>query len=148
MPSMRNASDRAAILTRLDRLTPDATARWGRMTPTQMLTHVADAVRMALGDLPVQAKSVPIAQTWLARKLFIYVIPFPKNAPTAKELIARRSDHFEQEREQLRVLVARLDPASGAGRAARHPIFGAMTEGDWGALGYKHFDHHLRQFGV
>jgi hypothetical protein len=29
-----------------------------------------------------------------------------------------------------------------------HPIFGAMSAGDWLRWGYLHMDHHLRQFGA
>ena len=29
----------------------------------------------------------------------------------------------------------------------RHPLFGRMTNGEWGRWGYRHVDHHLRQFG-
>ena len=29
-----------------------------------------------------------------------------------------------------------------------HPIFGPLTVRQWGVQGYKHTDHHLRQFGV
>jgi hypothetical protein len=148
MPTMRNAADRAAILERLDRVTPDARARWGTMNASQMLAHLADAVRMALGDLAVKSKRVPIARTWLFRKAFLHVMPFPKNAPTANELKTRAPEAFETERENVRALVTRLDPQSGGSRAAEHPIFGPMTPEEWGVLGYKHFDHHLRQFGV
>jgi hypothetical protein len=28
------------------------------------------------------------------------------------------------------------------------PLFGPLTGREWGALAYKHADHHLRQFGV
>jgi hypothetical protein len=31
---------------------------------------------------------------------------------------------------------------------APHPKFGPLTAQEWGKLGYKHLDHHLRQFGV
>jgi hypothetical protein len=29
-----------------------------------------------------------------------------------------------------------------------HPTFGKMNQRDWLAWGYRHLDHHLRQFGV
>jgi hypothetical protein len=29
-----------------------------------------------------------------------------------------------------------------------HPIFGKLSQGDWLTWGYRHVDHHLRQFGV
>lgn len=31
---------------------------------------------------------------------------------------------------------------------AVHPSFGRMRPKDWDVLQYRHFDHHLRQFGV
>ena len=148
MPSMRDATARAALLSRLDQLRPDAKAQWGTMNAAQMLAHMTDALRMALGDLRVEPKNVPIARFWPVKQLILHVLPFPKNAPTANELKSRAPVGFEEEREALRQLLVRMDPASGSTRASAHPIFGAMTLEEWGALGYKHFDHHLRQFGV
>jgi hypothetical protein len=29
-----------------------------------------------------------------------------------------------------------------------HPVFGTLSGKAWGALGWRHLDHHLRQFGV
>ncbi len=53
----------------------------------------------------------------------------------------------------LRPVAARLAEllerwGTGTRMAATHPFFGSMTRSSWGVLGYKHFDHHLRQFGV
>ena len=61
---------------------------WGRMNASGMLAHLNDSYRMALGDLPVPAEehAAPIS---LVKQLIVYVLPFPKNAPTAPELIAR-----------------------------------------------------------
>jgi Protein of unknown function (DUF1569) len=148
MPSMRDATARAELLGRLDQLRPESKAQWGKMTAAQMLAHLSDALRMSLGDLHVEPKNVPIARFWPVKQLMLHVLPFPKNAPTADELKSREPVGFEEEREALRQLLVRMDPASGSKRASVHPIFGAMTLEDWGALGYKHFDHHLRQFGV
>jgi Protein of unknown function (DUF1569) len=148
MPSMLSATDRASILSRLDRLTPDAMAQWGTMNVTQMLAHLADAMRMALGDLAVKSKRIPLFRFGPVKWAVLNLLPFPKNAPTADELKSRAPRGFEEERADVRALVARLEPANRAPRAAEHPIFGPMTTDDWGTLGFKHTDHHLRQFGV
>lgn len=148
MHSMLNADDRASILARLDTLTPTASAQWGTMNVTQMLAHMADAMRMVLGDISVKPKNMWLLRIGLVKKAVLYVFPFPKNAPTADELKSRVPKSFEAERADLRGLIARLDPANRAPRAAEHPVFGPMTTEEWGALGYKHTDHHFRQFGV
>lgn len=148
MATMLDRPARDAILARFDHLRPDTRPLWGRMTAPQMLAHIADAMRMALGDLPVQPKNVPLMRFFPFKQLVIHVLPFPKNVPTADELRSRVPHSFERELADVRALIARLDPANGTTRAATHPIFGSMSVKDWGVLGYNHLDHHLRQFGV
>lgn len=145
MPSLNDAAPRASLVERLERLSPEATARWGRMTAPKMLAHMTDAFRMALGELPVRPKKVPLIGSFPFKQLVIYLLPFPRNAPTAPEIIAREPDAFDVERATLKVLLDRL---GGNVSYAAHPLFGTMTRSEWGALGYRHFDHHLRQFGV
>jgi hypothetical protein len=41
---------RAEILRRIEALTPRSERRWGRMTPHQMVCHLSDACRAALGE--------------------------------------------------------------------------------------------------
>jgi hypothetical protein len=31
---------------------------------------------------------------------------------------------------------------------AAHPIFGRMSRSDWLVWGFRHLDHHMRQFGL
>ncbi len=145
MPSLNNAVDREALVARLDRLTPDTKPLWGKMSAPKMLAHMTDAFRMALGDLPVKPKKIPLIGSFPFKQLVIFVLPFPKNSPTAPEIISRQPEAFDVERANAKTLLGRL---AGNVTYAAHPIFGTMTKNEWGALGYKHFDHHLRQFGV
>ncbi len=145
MPSLNDPAARAALVARLDRLSPDAAALWGKMTAPKMLAHMTDAFRMAIGELPVRPKKIPLIGSFPFKQLVIYVLPFPKNAPTAPEIIARQPDAFDVERANVMTLLERM---AGNVTYAAHPIFGRMTRSEWGALGHRHFDHHLRQFGV
>ncbi len=145
MPSLTDGAARAALVARLDALSPDATPRWGRMTPAKMLAHMTDAFRMALGELPVKPKKIPLLASFPFKQIFIYLLPFPKNAPTAPEMIARQPEAFDVERAHVKLLVERV---AASPKLAVHPIFGVLTKPEWAALGYRHFDHHLRQFGV
>lgn len=148
MPTLRNAADRAAILARFDRLSPDARPAWGRMTAPQMVAHITDAFRMAFGELPVTKKNLPLARHFPLKHLIFYVLPFPKNAPTAREIISRPPLAFDAECAQARALIERMDAGVTGHTFAAHPIFGDLTAAEWGVLGHKHLDHHLRQFGV
>jgi hypothetical protein len=145
--SLWNAASRKELTERLDRLEPGATPRWGRMTAPQMLAHITDWMAMAAGDLSALRKPGILHQP-LVRKVAIYWLPFPKGVPTAKELITREASDWPAEiasfRRYLDTYVA-VDPNRVW---PEHPAFGFLSTDAWGVLGYRHADHHLRQFGV
>ncbi len=139
--------DRAQLSHRLDGLTSDRKPQWGKMDCGQMLAHVSDAVRMALGELFIKPRRSPLRLAPF-RHAIIYWLPFPKGAPTAPELIQRRAEDCRREIAELRELLERFATRAGAEQWSAHPLFGQLSERDWGVLSYKHIDHHLRQFGV
>ena len=144
-----DASVRASIADRAQRVTADAKPGWGKMNASAMMAHINDSLRMALGDLPVKSKNLPLRYKPI-RTLFIYYLPMPKGAPTAPELIARCPQRRAGRREEG---VRGTDEAL-RGRDSRrptlgeHPAFGDLSYDEYGALIAKHTDHHLRQFGV
>jgi hypothetical protein len=148
LPTLRDTATRAAIIERIQRVQPDVTARWGSLTAPRMLAHLSDAFRMAIGLLPIKSRNLWLAQRFPAKHLFLYVVPFPKSAPSAKELISRTPEPFETERANLIALMERMAVGGPEVRYAEHPIFGPLSHDEWGVLGHKHTDHHLRQFGV
>ncbi len=148
MSTLGRTADRDALIARIERLSPDANAVWGRMNAPQMLAHCADALRMGLGDLPVKPKHATIPRMALFKWLFLNVLPFPKGAPTAKELISRTPETWGVERSQLIELMKRAGGDESRSVTAEHPLFGPLTRAQWGQLAWKHLDHHLRQFGV
>jgi Protein of unknown function (DUF1569) len=113
-----------------------------------MLAHLCDGVRMAIGELPIKGKGPRFLRNPIVRRAIIYWLPFPKGAPTAPELLARPAETHRQEVEALKGLLETFAARAGSPRWAEHPAFGPLTERDWGALGYRHIDHHLRQFGA
>lgn len=148
MPSIFETERQRELVTRLGTLTPDTPARWGKFTATKMIAHVNDALRMALADLPTKPKKTPFKNA-VMRFLVIRVLPWPKGAPTAPELLARcDSAEFMEERRAFAELVARVGARKDANDWPEHPAFGAMSRKDWGLLGYRHADHHFTQFGI
>jgi hypothetical protein len=138
---------RRELTARLEKLSPAAPAEWGKMNASQMLAHLNNSFLMATGELPVKSKKLPIRFTPL-KQLIIYVLPFPKGAPTARELISRDPGNWDIERENLRNRINGFTTADRIDLAAEHPAFGRMTPKTWGVLGYRHIDHHFRQFGA
>jgi hypothetical protein len=59
-----------------------------------------------------------------------------------------RPGDFEVDRQELIRLYERLAGRAAEPPAAVHPLFGPLTPAEWMIWGYRHADHHLRQFGV
>lgn len=149
MPSLLDATDRARLAERVRALAPDQRPRWGRMDVARMLAHCADALRNATGELPIAVRRIPLVRTALVKWLMIDVLPMPKGAPTAPELLRTSAPDIAEERDALLALLARFGEGDASScRWAPHPLFGELTPTQWGRLAWKHLDHHLRQFGV
>ena len=138
---------RAELFARIDKLSPQAAARWGKFTPPRMLAHLIDAVRMAVGDLPIRQRKTFLANR-LVRYLVIHVFPFPRGAPTAPALLARAPDHWSSDVAALKAIIERAAAQKDGGTWQPHPAFGVLSAADWGVLIHKHTDHHLTQFGA
>jgi hypothetical protein len=148
MSTAWDPSIRASFVARAGKLTVDATPLWGKMNASAMMAHLNDSLRMALGDLPCKSKNLPLRYKPI-RKLFIYYLPMPKGAPTAPELIARcGSALLDDERTQFAQLLDRCAALTPASTFGEHPAFGDLGYDEYGALIWKHTDHHLRQFGL
>lgn len=147
MRSMHVEADRDAILARARRLSPGAIPRWGRMNASQMLVHITEAMSMASGDLLVRSKRHPVRLP-VIKQLMLYVIPMPKNLPTAPELIAREPAAFDVEMRSFVEAMQRFVGRDPLVSWPDHPVFGPMTRHSWGVLAHKHTDHHLTQFGL
>ena len=141
-------SVRASIADRAQRVTADAKPGWGKMNASGMMAHINDSLRMALGDLPVKSKNLPLRFTPI-KQLVIYVAPFPKNAPTAPELLARCGGAaLDDEKAAFEAMIAKLAGIKPGDPLPEHPAFGALTHKAYGVLMARHTEHHFRQFGL
>jgi hypothetical protein len=148
MTTAWNPDVRSSFIARTRSLTADTKPRWGKMNAAAMMAHLNDALRMALGDLPVKSKNLPLRYKPI-RHLFIYYLPMPKGAPTAPELIARcQGASLDDERKAFAELLDRCGSVAPGAKLGEHPAFGKLSYDEYGALIAKHTDHHLRQFGL
>ena len=148
MRSILNESNRAAICSRLRSLSASSTARWGRMSATGMLQHRRFSAQMAVGELKVASGNKRAFQVFPLKHLILYVLPFPKGAPTAPELLPSAAESFEEELTSVLTLLDRMGAGPREGPGPAHPLFEPMSWREWGAATYKHCDHHLKQFGA
>jgi hypothetical protein len=146
--SILNDANCAAICRRIGAVTSASAPRWGRLDAKAMLSHLRLSALMALGELPVACKSKRAFQVFPFKHLILNVVPFPKNAPTAPELLATDTASLETTRSELVSLVERIGSGPREGGGPVHPLFGRLSFREWGVATYKHADHHLRQFGA
>jgi hypothetical protein len=122
------------------------------MSAPQMICHLADACRMALGEKPVTSASGPLERTvwkWVA----LYVpLPWPPGILTSPELDQQSAGttpaEFSADVEQVLALLERIATRDQRAGWPDHPIFGRMSRKAWLRWAYLHTDHHLRQFGA
>jgi len=143
---------RAELLSRLRNARPESVRRWGRMTVHQMICHVSDTFRMALGQKPVADVSSLARRTlvkWMALYLPLQwrtgIVTVPE---VDQELGGTRPVQFAADLKQAEALLMLVASRAGRGGWPDHPVFGRMSEGDWLRWAYLHTDHHLRQFGL
>ena len=147
MKTLYHVGRRQELKERLGRLSADTRPQWGKFDAPRMVVHCSDAIRMALGKLPAKPKNTPLRRAPL-KQLFVYVLPWPKGAPTARELLERTPADWSAE---VATLLELMEEAAAVPRDfewPEHPAFGRMSHRAWGVLGYRHLDHHFRQFGV
>jgi uncharacterized protein DUF1569 len=146
--SMWDASLRASFAARAGKLTPASKAGWGKFSVGGMMAHLNDSYRMALGELIIPSKNLPLRYPPI-KQLVIYLLPFPKSAPTAPQLLTR-CDGAVLADEQLAMLkmLDKLAAVKPGDPLQEHPAFGVLSHRAYGVLMARHTDHHLKQFGV
>lgn len=150
---MKSIFDKKAcneILERLDNLSIESQAEWGKMNVTQMLKHCQKPIKLAFGEESVEKPSFIMKILIKLMKPTLYNDkPWKKGLPTAKEFVIRDDKGFETEKQKLKQLITKMSENEDYFKPSKeHPIFGELKHWMWGQSGYKHLDHHLKQFGV
>ncbi len=148
MASTLNADICEALLARIDRLLPDSNPRWGRMTAEQMVCHLGDQLRLALGDL--DARPMPgLGRYTPVKQLIIYVLPWPKGKiQSPLKSRTTKPSTWVQDVGTLQTLLKRFAEHDRGSAWPQHPYFGTMSGALWAGFTRRHFDHHLTQFGA
>lgn len=146
--SVFKAKDLQEIDSRLAALNPAARPLFGEMTPARMICHMIDALRVSTGEVPARQKKTRMSHP-LLRRFIIYYLPWPKGkAKTVPEMLITKPTDWDADLHHLRDLLAKTAKRGESASWATHPAFGKIDGKAYGTLIYRHFDHHLGQFGV
>ena len=150
---MKNVFDPAVtaeLIHRIEQLSPESSALWGKMSVDQMLAHCCVAYEMAFTN--THPKANPVMRFLL--KTFVKAgvvneVPYKRNLPTAPAFRIKSEKNFAKEKARL---ISFVEQTLAAGKSRfegkESPSFGSLTAKEWNNLLYKHLDHHLTQFGV
>ena len=146
-PSMFYTATRELFQGRIDRLTPDSQRRWGTMSVEQMVCHLSDQLRLALGVLSARPMAGPLRFAPL-RRFAIDYMPWPHGIKGPRESFTTRPAELKSDIARLHAQLEQFGSRGAQRDWPEHPLFGTMSGPLWARLTCKHFDHHLRQFGV
>ena len=122
---------------------------WGTMTVSQMLAHIQQPIKVALGEIAPKQSAAGWLFGRLIKKRIINEKPFNKELPTDPSFVVNNDRNFDSEKQYAIELIQRLSAiAPEKIQQKKHPIFGKLSAEEWDVLTIKHLDHHLRQFGV
>lgn len=136
-------------ITRLQQLTADTPAHWGRMDAAQMLAHCSEIMEVANGK---ELKNTPLLAKLFKgyiRKMVVGDKPYAKGTQTHPQYRQHSPRNFEEEKSRLQAAMEQffhMDKEAAAN--LKHGLFGNMTLEERGWSSFKHLDHHLRQFGI
>lgn len=117
------------------------------MTVDQMLWHVNSSLENSMGRYPVKEVRLPLPRA-IVKFLILHSPLRHRNAPTAREYIARERYDFTTEVERLGRLIDEFTARPLDAEWRNNAFMGRMTGRDWSRLQARHLDHHLSQFGV
>jgi hypothetical protein len=151
MKSLADPSVLQSILDRVARAQPDGRALWGRMSAHQMIYHLSDSFRAAMGEKHVSPATGMLQSTVLKWFALYAPIEWPKGIPTRPEMDqgvgGTPPSDFDRDRADLVALTEKFCSGSPDIKWSSHPIFGELERTERLRWGYLHMDHHLRQFG-
>ena len=148
MKSIYDAVDNAEMIARINSLTSESQALWGKMTVDQMFKHTTAALLIAFGEQKLKVNFIMRLLGRILKKKVFNSEAFKKNSPTAPEFIFTEHFDFETSKKELIDNFSQFANGKETIKTMNHPFWGKMTYEDWDKLMWKHLDHHLRQFGA
>jgi hydroxymethylglutaryl-CoA reductase len=136
-----------SLIHRLERLTPESKPRWGKMSGADLIPHLAVVMRYSMAQ-----HEPAYAGNWFTRHVVRRIMmsglaSFPKGV---KVKLPDPRQEPVRDIAGLSGLVDEFLDALDAGKLGTnpHPFFGEIGADGWARFHRKHFEHHLKQFGL
>ena len=135
------------IIDRINKLTPESKALWGKMNVGQMLAHCQMPIGVAEGTHQLKRNLFARIVGPMVKSMLYNEKPFKRSLPTDPSFIMHPQEKdFETEKQKLLAVVSNFSEANMINET--HPFFGKLSKEQWSKGMWKHLDHHMQQFGV
>jgi hypothetical protein len=138
------------VIGRIENLSPESKAVWGKMNAAQMLAHCCITYEFIFDNKHPKPNKIKLLllKTFI-KKAVVGHKPYKVNLRTAPEFIIADEKVFESEKIRLIAYIKKVQElgATYFDNKDSHS-FGPLTTKEWNNMFYKHLDHHLHQFGV
>lgn len=150
MHTILTESSKQELIKRINSLRKDDKALWGKMNAGEMLCHITDQVRLAVGAKDSDFMG-NIFLTTLVKWLVLFGMPVPKGkVETVKELKqgvgGTKPNSLDNDKSVLIDLLINFENSFALVKSRRHPAFGKMNKWQWARIVYIHINYHLKQF--
>jgi hypothetical protein len=138
------------LIARIEKLTPQTPALWGKMNAAQMLAHCNVSYEMAFEN----THKAPNGFVKLMLKLFVKDLvvgdkPYKKNSQTAPAFLIKEAKDFEKEKARLIGYIKKTQELGENYFEGKESLsFGKLSASQWNTMFQKHLEHHSSQFGI
>jgi hypothetical protein len=135
---------------RINELSPDSKALWGKMSVNQMLAHCNVSYEMVYEDIHKNPNNfIKIILRLFVKNKVVNKKPYSKNNPTAPQFIVKDERSFEIEKNRLiNYIIKTQELGEDTFEGKISHSFGKLSAKEWNNMFAKHLDHHLTQFSV
>lgn len=138
------------LINRLNNLSIESKARWGKMNVAQMLAHCNVTYELVYENTHKPPNFLmKLLFKFFIKKFIVNEIPYKQNLGTAPAFIITNERDFIREKARLKDFIKQTQQLGASYFEGKESIsFGKLTAKEWNNMFYKHLDHHFKQFGV
>ena len=150
MENIFSSEDAKSFLDRLDKLTSETKAKWGKMNVSQMLAHCNVTYEMCYETRHKKPNGlVRFILKVFVKKFVTNEVPYKKGGKTAPQFIISEQKEFDTEKTRLKNFILKTQELGETYFEGKESLsFGKLSSKEWNNMFAKHLDHHFNQFGV
>ncbi len=150
LPNVFTKDVSEAMIDRINHLTSQTQAKWGKMSVSQMLAHCCVTYEYIYENKYKKPNAImSMVLKLLVKNLVVNEKPYKPGTATGPDFIIKDDRNFEVEKQRLIGFIRQtqaLGESHFDGKASQS--FGVLSKTEWNNMFYKHLNHHLTQFGV